>query len=345
VRIDAFPLVIGALKSEGETITIRGEPLANWGLADRDREHALVNELVQFMRAMKRRGLWVILSSWGRNCKEYPDRQAALAKDREGFRQCWARTLDILGRHDLLDRVLYVDFDQEFPFFSPFKDELYELAKKPAARRSTEDAMEEAGQAEPARPGLAWNPAQMAFVRGLFTEMIPHFQWRYPQLRFTYSFTGFFKEQRALGLQFFDVLELHLWIHSPRFENRAGFNKITKDRGQRSYADYARRIIAAMDAVGPMLAGEMQNQIAFAKAWGNEIAAPVVVTEAWGPWWHMDHPDLDWNWLKEWCEQSMALAGEHGFWGVTPWNYSHPYWKNWSDVGWYRKVNQRFLRS
>jgi hypothetical protein len=27
------------------------------------------------------------------------------------------------------------------------------------------------------------------------------------------------------------------------------------------------------------------------------------------------------------------------------WNYSHPYWTNWSNVGWYRKVNRRFLRS
>ena len=24
----------------------------------------------------------------------------------------------------------------------------------------------------------------------------------------------------------------------------------------------------------------------------------------------------------------MTLAAEHKFWGVTPWNYSHPYWKN-----------------
>ena len=51
VRIDAFPLVIGALQSENETITIPGDPLANWGMSDRDREHAVVRELVAFMRA------------------------------------------------------------------------------------------------------------------------------------------------------------------------------------------------------------------------------------------------------------------------------------------------------
>ncbi len=345
VRIDAFPLVIGALRSEDETITIPGDPLANWGMSDRDREHAIARELVEFMGAMKRQGLSVILSSWGRDCKEHPGRTQALAKDRDGFRQAWARTLDLLGRHHLLEHVLYVDLDQEFPYFSPFQAGLNELAKKPSAARSVEAAMEETGQFAQGLTRLAWKPAQMEYVRALFSEMLPYFQSRYPRLRFTYSLTSFHKEVRSLGLQLFDVLELHLWIHSPRFDNRSGFNSITKDRGQRDYQDYAGRIAAALDTVGPMLAQEMRAKCAFARAWAEEIAAPVVTTEAWGPWWHMDHPDLDWGWLRDWCEQCMTLAGEHKFWGVTPWNYAHPYWKNWSDVRWYRKVNRRFLRS
>ena len=340
VRIDAFPLVVGALKSEDERVTVPGNPLANWGMSDRDRDHALTRELVEFMRAMKRRGVSVILSSWGQDCKEYPNRKQALAKDRARFRQSWERTLDILGQHDALDPVLYVDLDQEFPYFSPFQDELNALANQPASARSVESAMAEAGQ-----PRLAWKPAQMDYVRRLFTEMLPSFQSRYPRLRFTYSLTSFFKEVRSLGLPLFDVLELHHWIHSPRFDNRTGFNQLTKDRGERDYKDYARRVAATLDTVGPMLVQEMRNQLAFARAWSEEAAAPVVTTEAWGPWWHMDHPDLDWGWLRDWCEQCMTLAAEHKLWGVTPWNYSHPYWKNWSDVAWYRKVNQRFLRS
>ncbi len=345
VRIDAFPLVIGALGSDEETITIPGNPLANWGMSDVDRPHAIVRELVAFMRAVKERGLSVILSSWGKDCKEYPDRKLALAKDRDGFRKCWERTLDILGSHDLLGHVIYVDLDQEFPFFSPFKEELNELAKQTSASRSAEAAMEEVGQFEQGLTRLAWKPAQMEYVRRLFSEMLPHFQSRYPRLRFTYSLTSFFKEVRSMGLQLFDVLELHLWIHSPRFDNRTGFQKLTKDRGEHDYKDYADRVAAALDTVGPMLAKEMENKCAFAQAWSEEIAAPVVTTEAWGPWWHMDHPDLDWGWLRDWCEQCMTLAAGHKFWGVTPWNYSHPYWKNWSDVAWYRQVNGRFLQS
>jgi hypothetical protein len=93
-----------------------------------------------------------------------------------------------------------------------------------------------------------------------------------------------------------------------------------------------------------MLLKEMHNQLQFAKDWSDEIAAPLTTTEAWGPWWHMDHPDLDWQWLYDWCAACMALSSEYGFWGATPWNYSHPYWENWQNVGWYQNVNGQFLR-
>ena len=79
------------------------------------------------------------------------------------------------------------------------------------------------------------------------------------------------------------MLELHLWIHSPRFDNRTGFNKLTKDRGEHDYKDYADRIAATLDTVGPMLVKEMDNNCAFAKSWSEEIAAPVVTTEVLGP--------------------------------------------------------------
>ncbi len=345
VRIDAFPLVIGALRSDDESITIPADPLANWGMSDRDREHAIVGELVDFMTAMKNRGVSVILSSWGKTCKEYPALHQQLAGNRDAYRQSWERTLDILGSHDVLDHVLYVDLDQEFPYFSPFNAEVNALAKIQSASHSIAGAMEEVGQFDQGLNRMAWNQAQLDFVRKLFNEMIPPLQARYPRQRFTYSLTSFFKEVRSLGLQLFDVLELHMWIHTPRFDNRTGFGTLVKDRGEHDYKDYAQRIAAALDTVGPMLVKTMDNQLAFAQAWSEEIAAPVVTTECWGPWWHMDHPDLDWGWLRDWCEQCMILAAQHQFWGVTPWNYSHPYWKNWADVAWYRKVNQRFLQS
>jgi hypothetical protein len=39
----------------------------------------------------------------------------------------------------------------------------------------------------------------------------------------------------------------------------------------------------------------------------------------------------------------MGLASDYGLWGTTPWNYSHPYWENWKNIEWYKKVNNGFL--
>lgn len=75
--------------------------------------------------------------------------------------------------------------------------------------------------------------------------------------------------------------------------SRAGFSQLTKDRGQHDYKDYAVRLRNSMEAVRPMLLQDQHNKLAFAAEWGREMAAPAVTTEAWGPWRHMDHPDLD----------------------------------------------------
>lgn len=75
----------------------------------------------------------------------------------------------------------------------------------------------------------------------------------------------------------------------------------------------------------PMLKKVLNNRLKCAKEWSESIAAPLVITEAWGPWWHMDHPDLDWELLYDLCEQGMSLSADYMFWVSTPWNFIHPY--------------------
>lgn len=345
VRIEAYPHLIGALKTLDETTHVPAKPLDNWGQSDRPWDHQVALELVEFMTVCRDKGVGVILSTWGAGKPEIApnmDEEQAF----ELYWKGWRAVLDLLAGRDLLGHVLYVDFDQEFPFFSPMKEKIDSLGhvSNPQAL-GLGGAMEAAGQREQGG-GLAWTPEQMAFVGRLLSRTCAHFQERYPGLRFTYSLTGYWREVRALGLRCFDVLELHTWIHGARFDTRTGFNKIDKDREQtRDHKDYMRRIRETMGAVRPMLLKEMHNQLRFAHEWSEEAAAPLTTSEAWGPWWHMDHPDLEWDWLYQWCEECMGVAAQYGFWGITPWNFSHPYWANWSNVAWYRQVNEAFLRS
>ena len=346
VRIDAFPLVIGKLERPDQEVTIPGDPLRNWGATDMDRKHTVGIELIEFMRVTKKKNISVILSSWGLGAREFPGIRNDFSEPKE-FWKAWKKVLDILKENELLDHVVYVDFDQEFPYFSPVAPELNRLGKAEVKETfSAHDAMEAAGKTESRFRKLKWNPAQMEFVHGYMSSTLHHFQQRYPELRFTFSLTSFWEEVRTMNIKSFDVLELHFWMtQSERFGTRTGFGSMKKDRGNHDYNDYMNRIEETMQSVRPMLMKDMHNRLAWAREWSEEIGAPLTTTEAWGPWWHMDHKDLNWDWLYDWCEEGMRMASDYEFWGSTPWNYSHPYWKNWSNIEWYQNVNNHFLQN
>lgn len=346
VRIDAFPLIIGKMETNEQEVTIKGNPLENWGASDKNRNHAVVKELLDFMKITKEKNISVILSSWGLEALEFTDIRKDYANPEDHWK-AWEKVLDILKENDLLSHVVYVDFDQEFPHFSPLAPELNRLGQQTSDEHfSASDAMEAAGSINSNFDKLNWNPEQMKFVRSYLTSTLAHFQKKYPELRFTFSFTTHWKEVRAMHIKNFDVLELHFWMSSSeRFDIRTGFNALQKDRGDHDYKEYMDRLNKTMHSVRPMLLKDMHNRLAWAKDWSEEIGAPLTTTEAWGPWWHMDHKDLTWEWLYDWCEEGMELSSEYQMWGTTPWNYSHPYWENWKNVEWYNKLNRRFLEN
>lgn len=340
VRIDCFPQIIGELAHDDDEVTIPANPKANWGHSDIDVKHKIIKELIEFMEICKRKGIYVILSSWNSSCVEVPG-ERVINKSLEQYLANWERTINILKERDLLEHVAYVDLDQEFPYFSPFDKEIQTLAG--SKNYDNPDLTAE-------QKGLCWNAAQRNYIKNLTAGAINQMHRNFPELRFTYSLTSFWNEMRTIGVRDFDVLELHFFVaaggmSSSRLNTRTGFDSLLKQRGEdNDYKDYQDRVRKAFKAVRPMLLGETHNQLEFARDWGREISAPIVNTESWGPWWHMDHKDLDWNWLREWCAECNALAAKYGLWGTTPWNYGHPYWDNWKDIDWYKEVNNSFLK-
>jgi hypothetical protein len=352
VRIDSLPWIIGNLKdpASGEKVTFPANPLSTWGLSTIEWKHDVFAELVEFLRMAKKKNLFVGLSNWWIGCKEIsminapvpgvlsaPQVKVPVAAAQEALVRGWRRVLDMVRAENLGDAILYVDFDQEYPLCSHTREQLDFLAdpdvksKQPTGRR--------------------WNERQSMYVADYFSTMLKSFQREYPEFRFTFSLVdelqpevGACTDVRALNMPF-DILDLHFWIRDRRFKNRTGFDEMVKDRGDHDYTDYQSRVDRAFRAVRPMLLKEMENQIAFSADWGQNAAVPIIVTEAWGPYWHMDHRGLRWDWLKDWCADSMSLAANYGLWGVTPWNFSHPIFGNWTDVKWYRDVNTAFLNS
>lgn len=333
IRIDAFPLIIGSLDSLNQMITIQANPAYNWGQTDKDYKHTIAKDLIDFLTVAKKKKLNIILSTWNMDCKEFPDIKSNF-QDKHKYWQAWEKVLELLKSNNLLDNVVYVDLDQEFPYFSPFNKTIESLKNK------------NSGNKIPQSLEMKWNTEQLDYVYELLDSSLINFQTKYPGLRFTYSLTDFWNEIRYMKLKSLDVLELHIWLtQSPRFLSRSQFDNINKIRSaDTNYSDYMQRVNSSLKAMKPMFKKDAINRMKFAKEWSEEIAAPLVTTEAWGPWWHMDNKYLGWQWLYDWCEECMSLASDYGFWGVTPWNYSHPYWENWKNVKWYKKVNERFLK-
>ncbi|MBN2292442.1 MAG: hypothetical protein JXM70_08465 [Pirellulales bacterium] len=333
VRIDAFPLVVGQLIAEKKkTFKVPADPLRTWGPSEKEYSYNVVRDLIAFMTITKEKGINVILSSWG-----IGDRKPY--SDRAQFWKAWETVLDILQERGLLEHVMYVDFDQEFPYFTPFADEIQRLSKTPPPKNANQpNAMQQAGAGKG-----AWNYAQRAFIKDYFESTLAHFHKKYPGIRFTFSLTNFWPEIRSLKPVGLDVLELHIWIKG-QLDEYTGFNKLKKDRDPAN--DYKAYMAGIREALKHQdsLRNHMKQQMQTASSWAKELGVPLTTTEAWGPWWHMDHPDLEWDWLYDWCEYCMGLSSEYEFWGSTPWNYSHPYWKNWDNIEWYRKVNGRFLK-
>jgi len=338
VRIDAFPLIIGSLKDPKEVITFKGSKWDTWGPTDINRKHEILAELISFMKITKAKNIKVILSTWNESCLEYPDVKTKFA-DRNKYLSAWGTVLDTLDKCNLLDHVIYIDIDQEFPNFSPFMNIIDSLGKINNAEKIKMPLNNRLiGYNDKNSDELRWNKLQIDFAYTLMDSSLSYFHKKYPQLRFTYSFSELWEEMRYMNLTAFDVLELHIWLtQSKRFMTRTLFDEQKKYRGEEDYADYNRRLIKTMEAIKPMLIKDMHNKLQYAKDWADEIAVPLVTTEAWGPWWQMDSKSLEWNYLYDWCELGVQLSAQYGFWGTTPWNYSHPYWNNWSNIEWYKK--------
>jgi hypothetical protein len=125
VRIDSFPWIIGNLKENapGQKVTFPADPLANWGFSTIEQKHDVIAELLEFLRMVKGKNIYVILSNWGSRCGEFPShRDISVNKARDLLVTGWKRTLDLIRAENLSSTVLYVDFDQEFPYFSHTND-------------------------------------------------------------------------------------------------------------------------------------------------------------------------------------------------------------------------------
>lgn len=302
VRIDAYPHLIAAdAEREWDMLPIWNNQ--DWGSPARCRVR-LQPELNQFIAKCAKRGLLVGLSTWYRQDAEN-HRMKITSPEEMG--RIWKLTLDSITP-DLRRHILYVDFCNEFPLsarhFLP-----------PEFKRATPE-------------GERWMRDSIAVTRQA-----------HPEFSYTFSINSEFDSWKQQNINFFDLLELHVWMASfSNYTEKIGYRF---DRFDPSVYD---NVVDKAEVTYRSNSAHWQSRLRYgidvAAEWSRTSGKPLITTECWGIVDYKDWPLLNWDWVKELCELGVRWASDTGQWAVMATsNFCGPQFRGmWRDVTWHRRM-------
>jgi hypothetical protein len=310
VRIDAFPHLLASHPNNTWLLDPHWDN-ADWGSPDLN-EVQIQPNLNNFIRKCASREIRVALSTWWREDKL---RLAANIRSPEHLGEIWLKALDSIAAEDLLKHIEFIDLSNEFPIrvWTPFLPDGF-------IRNSAE--------------GNQW-----------MTRSIEYLRSKYPELKYTFSFTSEYDNCLTEDVSALDLLELHCWIiHFSDFYKRIGF-----EYTQWGY-DQFRKIIQLGQAEFHKNKKEYQEKlsagITLLADWSRKSGKPVGTTECWGPVDYKDYPMADWSWVKEICAFGTIEATRHKRWKyIATSNFCGPQFSGmWRDIDWHRQLT-RLIRN
>jgi hypothetical protein len=257
----------------------------------------------------------------------------------DGLFQAWDGSLKLLAKNGLLDRVMYVDVLNEYPFWTGF-----EWIKKGLAERADLKKFK-AKNPDVHVPDLdaigkksRFNPVQKQFYNSFLTGALTKLKKEYPQLDFFASLDSGMPLD-DIDLSAFGALDYHLWFNHNREMRAAGLNTIAAmpndNQLESAYADVKKFWAANRTRMIEWISGRIKDVSEHAA----RFHIPPGNTEGWGPIFWMDHPALDWEWTKEAAGICVPLAREHAYKFICTSNFTHPQHVGlWEQVKWHRKI-------
>lgn len=311
VRIDAYPHLVSADPHRSWRLL----PCWNqtsWG-AQSVVDVVVLSNLLDFMRAARRHGVSVALSTWYRQDQDDTRMQIRTpAKQAE----IWINTLRHIDQAGLLDTVIYVDLCNEFAL-PPCAPYFYTNENSPQLSRT--DPLV-----------TSWMRESIELVRGAF-----------PDLDYTYSFCDEFSNWAEQDVSMLDVLDPHVWMSNPEtsgynaavgynFErfDPVGFDNIVA-KGRSEYENNAERydslLFKTIDTVAE---------------WSRATHKGLYTTECWALVDFKDWPGLEWDWMKDLTAKGVRRAAATGRWvGIATSNFCGPQFHGmWRDVAWHQQL-------
>ncbi|MEO6511500.1 MAG: cellulase-like family protein [Nocardioides sp.] len=318
IRIDAYPHLLSAdPEKTWELLPCWSEN--TWGAQSIVHVQVLPN-LVAFMRKARDRGLRIALSSWFREDRH--DHRMRISSPAH-LAKVWIDALRLLDEAELLDVVWFVDLCNEFPL--PFWSSFFSGSQDAPWISRTDPSV----------------PAYMGEAIGLVREA-------YPDLSYTFSFTGEVLNWQDQSLPGFDLIEPHIWMagdDAGEYYEKVGyaFEKFSSAAYDNIVAN-ARKVYLAEQAHFDQV---LFDTIDAAAAWSTSTGLPLVTTECWAIIDYKDWPGLDWDWVLDLNARAVeqVLATERWM-GVATSNFAGPQFRGvWREVGYHQALTAKIKAS
>ncbi|MQY80200.1 MAG: cellulase [Bacteroidetes bacterium] len=308
VRIDPFPHLV--FKDPYRSYNLKPHwNTHDWGSPDYNRV-SVEPCLTEFVSKCRDRNLKVALSSWWR---EDSEKSYQVITSPNMLAKVWLSVLDLLNEKDMIDTIIYVDLTNEWPLdeWTPYKKGLGSWASDES---------------------IEWMKTSINILKE-----------RYPNLKYTFSFTGEVTEQTKYwgDIKVLDLLEQHIWMvnyNNGEFYDKIDYHYESFDPvGYQKIAKYAEKLYREKSEY--WIHG-LKEQIINAAAWSKYSKKPLITTECWGLVTYKDWPLLNWDWIMDLCEIGVREAAITGRWvAMATSNFCGPQFVGmWRDIEWNKKL-------
>ncbi len=310
VRIDPYPHLLAADPTKVWELLPEWS-VQDWGAPARCRIQVQPN-LNTFIRKCKERKIKVALSAWFR---EDIDNIRLKLTTPESHVQIWKKTLESIASEGLLDAILYLDCNNEFPYWCQFLPSGFK-------RNSPE--------------GLKWMRQIEEGLRHL-----------YPEIPFTFSFVANEDETwLPQNVKSHDFLEIHVWMANySDFYKKLNYNYERFDT--KGYDRIQLNAESLYNSDKEYYQNSLKEGIQHIIDLSKRSNLPVITTECWGIVDYKDFPMLNWGWVKDLCTIGVENATKSGRWvAIATSNFCGPQFKGmWNDIAYHRKLTSMIKSS
>ena len=340
LRIDCFPQLIAA-DDQGniqEKYTILKN---NWGPALWGNQYSTEIEphasLLSFMRKCRERDIYIGLSSW---FLDHSTGRINTFKTVDDVGRAWHETLQFLDDHGLLENIIYVDLLNEYPLWNGYcgrwlSKELNTLSDNGNANVSGK------GYDFLNKKGKRFNTEQIIRYNNFINNLIEQLAAKWPNLSFFASQTNTLNVPwQDLDISRFAVQDVHCWfVYNADFSRYTNyFQDIHVLKNDIHFRRCSGKINEYWNTHKKELTAWMEEQVIARKEIANKQMIPYGNTEGWGAVMWMDHPGLNWDFIKEAGLIGAELGNKHGYAFNCSSNFNHPHFGLWNDIEWHKEV-------